>query len=283
MINNGINLENWVYSEINSDRKELRQAMHLILRSIALSEKLATCMIMKGGVLLAVRYDSCRFTRDIDFSTRSRFQEINSDEFINEFEEALSLVKDNEYGLALRIQSRALNPNNKNSTFPTLQLKIGYANQASQNEVKRLKNGYSAKTVQVDYSFNEWASDIEEQPLDGGMLCVYAYHDLIAEKLRSVLQQVIRNRSRFQDIYDLNLLLSFDSIDEDDKKIILDKIKAACHDRGVPLDNLSLSNQDVINITKRDYDNVKALILNDQPEFDVAYKIVRDFFESLPW
>ena len=51
--------------------REFRQAIHLILAAIESDAELRRGMVMKGGILMALRYRSPRFTRDIDFSTRS--------------------------------------------------------------------------------------------------------------------------------------------------------------------------------------------------------------------
>lgn len=147
----------------------------------------------------------------------------------------------------------------------------------------RLAKGQGTKTVQLDYSFNEWVSEIEKQALDGGTLSMYAFHDLIAEKLRSVLQQPLRNRSRFQDIYDISLLLECATITDEDKRTILNKLHEASEDRKVPMDQMAMRNQAVIDLSKRDYDAVAVLIPSKPPAFEVAYDVVRRFFESLPW
>jgi predicted nucleotidyltransferase component of viral defense system len=280
-----LDLNNWVSEETDPQRRQFRRAVHLILRAIAASETLAPCMVMKGGILLAIRYNSPRFTRDVDFSTPQRFQEIHLPALLKDISDALAPVSgDNEYGLALALQSHAVKPPDRPEiSFPTLQLKIGYANRASQGEMQRFTNKQSAKIVQLDYSFNEWASEIETQDVDGGILSMYAYHDLIAEKLRSVLQQPLRNRSRFQDIYDLCLLLEFATITEEDKQIILHKLHAASEERRVPMDGMAMRQQDIIDLSKRDYGEVAMLISTKPPAFDVAYGTVKAFFESLPW
>ena len=41
---------------------------------------------MKGGLLLAIRYDSSRFTRDLDFSTTEQYQADMADQLLDEFE-----------------------------------------------------------------------------------------------------------------------------------------------------------------------------------------------------
>jgi hypothetical protein len=48
-----------------NDQRELRQAVHTVLAAIAHDTQLRADMIMKGGILLAVRYQSVRFTKDI--------------------------------------------------------------------------------------------------------------------------------------------------------------------------------------------------------------------------
>lgn len=67
-----IDLVHWVNAETDPSRRSFRQASHLVLRAIANSHRLAPLMVMKGGTLLAIRYNSPRFTKDIDFSTTTR-------------------------------------------------------------------------------------------------------------------------------------------------------------------------------------------------------------------
>jgi hypothetical protein len=57
-------------------------------------------------------------------------------------------------------------------------------------------------------------------------LCAYTLTDSIAEKLRSLSQQVIRNRTRRQDIFDLMLLVDkYPDLDETEKQGILNSLK----------------------------------------------------------
>ena len=41
---------------------------------------------MKGSLLLAIRYDSSRFTRDLDLSTTEQYQADMADQLLDEFE-----------------------------------------------------------------------------------------------------------------------------------------------------------------------------------------------------
>lgn len=281
---NNIKLAEWAAKETDPARRSFRQAMHLILRAIATSQALSPFMIMKGGILLAIRYHSSRFTKDVDFSTPTPIQEVDVPLLLKDIERSLFAIgAENEYGLALALQSHKINPSNRpDVSFPTLQLKIAYANKSSSGEMKKIQLGQASKTIQIDYSFNEWLSETESQSVDGGTLNMYAYHDLIAEKIRSTLQQPIRERPRFQDIYDLFLLLEGTTQTEDDKHKILDKLYSASSARGVPIFKLAMRQPEVIEYSQREYGTIAPLITNP-PEFGAAYRVVREFYESLPW
>lgn len=282
---NSLDVEKWVNEESDRDRKEFRSAVHLIIRAIATSKSLSPFMIMKGGILLAIRYHSPRFTKDVDFSTPSRLQEVNIEELLANIKEALEIVgADNDYGIAVSLQSHKINPPNRPEvSFPTLQLKIGFASRSDARQLQRLTAKQSPKIVQIDYSFNEWISEVETNEVDGGALKMYPYHDLIAEKIRSVLQQPIRERARFQDIYDLYLLLTSSTPTVDDCIIILEKIYAASKERKVPIFKEAMQQSEVIEYSKREYGTIAPLIGERPPSFDLAYQTVQDFFENLPW
>lgn len=281
-----IDLPAWVEAEQQPARRELRQAVQLVLRAIAQSP-LGLLMIMKGGVLLAIRYQSTRFTRDIDFSTPQRFQDVHLPELLGSVVAALAPVSaDNEHGLALRLQSHEVKPPHRPEVnFPTLQMRIGYASRLKPRLVERLQGVGSSQVVHVDYSFNEWASAVEHQELDGGSLSMYPFHDLVAEKIRSVLQQPIRGRERYQDIYDLFLLLATTpEITDTDRAEVLAKLVESARDRQVPLHREAMRNPEVMDLARRQYDTVlPGLIAGPLPAFDTAYTTVQEFFERLPW
>ena len=282
-----IHLPLWVEAEQDPGRQVFRQAVHLVLRAIAQSEVLAPTMIMKGGIQLAIRYRSTRYTRDIDFSTSRRFQLQEVPRLLQAVESALAPVSaDNEYGLALRLQSHVIKPPPRpDISFPTLQLRIGYASRQQPAAMRRLMAQGVPTLVSVDYSFNEWVTAIEEQPVDGGALRMYPFHDLVAEKYRSVLQQVVRKRERYQDIYDLNLLLnSVESMTFEDRAAILGKLRSACRDRLEEPDRLALQDPRIVALSQAQYGSaLPQLVADHLPPFDVAYGLVREFYESLPW
>ena len=54
---NEIDIEAWV-DAAPADQRGFREAVHIILDSIGHSQNLKARMVMKGGLLLAIRYDS---------------------------------------------------------------------------------------------------------------------------------------------------------------------------------------------------------------------------------
>ena len=63
MLMNEVDIERWV-DDAPTHQRGFREVVHIILDSIGHSRNLQARMVMKGGLLLAIRYDSSRFTRD---------------------------------------------------------------------------------------------------------------------------------------------------------------------------------------------------------------------------
>jgi predicted nucleotidyltransferase component of viral defense system len=76
----------------------------------------------------------------------------------------------------------------------------------------RLNNGQNvAQIIPVDVSINEPICDSVEASLEGPSfrtLRVSTLEDIVAEKLRALLQQPIRKRTRRQDLLDITVVLT---------------------------------------------------------------------------
>jgi len=280
-------IEDWV-SGASRDRVVFRQAVHIVLSAIANSDYLKPKMIMKGGMLLGIRYRSTRFTEDIDFSTRMKLSDLDENEFRNELNEALLISSDNlPYGVFCTIQSLGIQPkkNYQNATFPSFNLKIGYARKNDHGEMERLNRGQSPNTIKIDYSFNEISYDVDDLSLDDDGVLSYNITDLIAEKIRSIIQQPYRNRYRRQDIYDLNYLFTCVSLDDDELLSILTSLILKSDGR-IPKGDVNfntLDREDIKEYSAKDYGTLSQEVSGDVPDFEGAYNKVNDFYKSLPW
>lgn len=153
--------------------------------------------------------------------------------------------------------------------------------------MKRINEKNAPLVVSIDYSFNEQSYNTEILEIgDGGEgIKAYGVCDLIAEKIRSVLQQVARDRNREQDIYDLNFLLdTLGEITAEEKYSILDSLLKKSVGRDV--DNLlnrdGILDSEVKRRSGERYPDLKDTV-KELPDFEESYLKVSTFFQSLPW
>ncbi len=280
-----LDITGWV-EQATGNMRTFREAVHIILVAICNSQALAPAMIMKGGLLMAIRYHSERYTKDIDFSTKEKYRQGDEEALLAELAHQLDLANQQlPYDTMCRFQKAQIKPAATNTSFPTLSINIGYARRSKNNDLKRLNNGQASNLVQIDYSYNEAVYDVDTLALeDGEQLKTYSYFNLFAEKLRSLLQQPIRNRTRRQDVYDLYVLLQLKgkpSAQEQQK--ILQLLKTTCAERDVPAHQKSFAAPEIRNLARAGYDNLAAEVPAQLPDFDQAFDEILRFYEELPW
>ncbi len=241
---------------------------------------------MKGGLLMAICYESSRHTRDIDFSTNESYTALGAEQLIEKLAQQLAVAEEHlSYGTACRVQSYKIEPKGENKTHQTLALKIGYADIGNAGAMKRLAVKNSPQVVEIDYSYNEVVFECEFVHLDGGAtIKTYSLHNVIAEKLRSLLQQPIRKRNRRQDVYDICFLLdSVGGLSESDLARIFEILVESCRSKEIEPGPRSMHDEAVICMAKEGYDDLKAEVNGELPSFDESIKKVQQLYCSLPW
>lgn len=286
-----LDLNEWV-SEADADRIIFRQAVHTILVAVAGSQYLKPKMVMKGGMLLGIRYKSSRFTEDIDFSASVDLSALEADEFKSELNEALLVAESAlSYGVRCAVQSLNKQPkkNFDESTFPAFKITIGYAHISNKGLLARLDRGECPRTVQIDYSFNEDISRIEDININDDSIQVYNIYAIVAEKYRSILQQVVRKRSRRQDVYDLYYLMNNSGVSDynsEEKLLILKALIEKSAGRFIGYEYLiakgALKFEEVVSASRHEYDLLNDDVV-DLPDFELAYNAIALFYDSLPW
>jgi predicted nucleotidyltransferase component of viral defense system len=281
-----LDISKWVLQENNPLDLPFRQAVHTILYAVSVCQDISSEMIMKGAVLLAIRYQCIRHTKDIDFSTTRKRSGFDKDKFLSGMNQSLITATEAlDYGLDCRVQSYQWKPPSPEASIPTLKIRIGYAYKHDRRAHKRLVSGNCSTVVEIDYSFNEVTCDVEDIALkNGGRLSVYSYTDLVAEKYRAILQQSKRNRNRRQDVYDLYYLFTHHPPPAmSEKRRILESLIQKSAARAIEAKPDSMKDPDIIERSMHEYQSLQAEIIGDLPEFEEAYRVVRLFFESLPW
>jgi len=266
--------------------RELRQAIHTLLVAISHVNQLQMNMLIKGGVLLAIRYNSPRHTTDVDFSTSEKASSVDTEDFIRKLEEGLALaVEELDYSLDCRIQKYFLDPKREGATFPTLRVNIGYAYKGTKKHVRLQKKACPDK-FELQYSFNEPNTEGPEA-LEIGVdenINAYSLVDLVGEKYRAILQQSSRNRSRRQDAYDIYWIITNGYLDDESiKPHILQSILTKSESRGITANRESLRDEDIIRRSKAEYETLQQEISGELPSFEKVFGPTVDYYEALPW
>ena len=274
----------WVSAAPDAEQRLFRQATHCLLLAIAKRASASPEMVMKGGVLLAIRYHTGRMTKDVDFSTRSMYRDFapTQEAFIAELDRALAgAAAALPYGLQMRVQSCQVKPR-IDGNFQTLKIKIGYAVAGNARALDRLNKGQSSQTLSLDYSFNEEIHDIERIGDESLQVEAYGEFTLIAEKLRAYLQQEERDRERGRDIYDLWWVLKGRVFTEAELARLLSVIQSKAASRNIEVHRDSLVKPELIVRAEQSFG---ALVhqVDLFPEFAEAFAVVKDFWGRLPW
>ena len=289
-------IENWVQESIDNRsvaaQKDFRHAVHIILKAISLSENLSKSMIFKGGMLLGIKYQSERYTTDLDFSTAEKLDPNCIQDFKEEFNDRLEYANNLlAYGMKLKIQRIEKRPKKDVASFPALEIKIAYLGiNCNQSEINKYENNQAPNTISIDYSFNELNNDVESIVIDeeeNEKIICYTLESIIAEKLRSILQQKPRNRTRGQDIYDICFLLSdyddqLSSIETKNKILNLLKQKSIGRDIDELLHINGLNDEDIKTRSKIGFKAIEPQ-LTTTANFEDLYNQLNKFYQSLPW
>lgn len=288
------NIEEWIDRAENDDEKKFRQAIHLILLAISRDKFLSQNLVIKGGIVLSLAYGSERYTTDLDLSSLDNMEVLSKEELeLKLSKQITAVVALSNYNLKLLVHSIKYMPKDPSKVkFPAYKARIGYADSTNLNAVTRLDNKQSPNIVELDISFNESisVSDTENFKLTDrlNVLC-YSLEQLVAEKYRSLLQQVVRTRSRRQDIFDIHYLLNQEAsllYSNETKKTVLDKLIKCSTGKGIEahLNQTGMRDEEIKSLSLKDFHTLSLEIDVDIeiPPEDM-YTVVQDYFESLPW
>ena len=168
--------------------------------------------------------------------------------------------------------------------FKTLTLKIGHAYKGTKKHQHLLQKS-CPDVIDIDYSFNEVTEWIDRIKIGKDTIIhAYSFTDLIAEKIRAILQQEVRNRVRRQDSYDIYRLLTIHPItDNQQKKSVLENLLTKATSRDLAINKRSMSDSKIMARSRKEYAQLKQEIEEALPPFEKGYGKVKDFYESLPW
>jgi len=265
-----------------------RQATEIVLSAVGSIPGYGSRIFLKGGILMAVVYQSLRSTADIDFTTDLKPSPDLPSELRDAFNRELprAAARLGLPDLVLRLQKVEERPRpfkTADVRFPALYVTVAYAKRGSRGE-RHVTNGQGQHIIELEISFNEpvHAIEIVQFGEHGPSFSAYALTDLIAEKFRALLQQVTRNRYRRQDVYDIAYLAERFPPDNGEKAAILASFQDKCAARSIVPTIASLSDPDVSNRARSEWDTLRQEI-GEVPDFDECFRKVEALYRALPW
>lgn len=264
-----------------------RQVTEIVLTAIGVAPSLKDTLVLKGGTLMALAFDSRRLTADVDFTALvgpERFDELLSDELNRLLPR--TAIELGYLDLVCRVQSIRKLPRPQNfeaMNFPALQVRIGSALRNTPEE-RRLAEGQAPRVIDVEISFRDQVYTTQDLSLTDAGVAIRAFtiHELIAEKFRALLQQPIRNRNRRQDVYDIAYLVDAHPMDDADRTTIHRILLEKCATRDIRPDADSLENDEVVARAEAEWDTLRLEVADLQPFAD-RFALAAGLYRSLPW
>lgn len=264
-----------------------RQVTEIVLATIGLTPSLATTLVLKGGALMALAFKSERVTGDVDFSASigpADFDKMLVEDLNAQLPKvAIQLGYVDLICRVQRIEKRPRPQNFENMDFPALLVRIGSAIRGTPEQA-RLEAGQAVRVVDIEISFRDQVYQFQELNLTdaGAAVRAFTIHEIIAEKLRALLQQSGRNRYRRQDVYDIAFLLDDHPMEKADLAQIHATMLEKCATRGINPTAQSLADPEVRRRAEADWHTLK-LELTELPPFDERFERVEAFYRTLPW
>lgn len=197
-------LEDWRRQHKTTKEDARRRLVQfVVLASMSSSAALVSRVAFKGGNALQFMHGNLRSTLDLDFSADGDFPD-NADAIKQLMDNALRTTEQR-YQFKAKCQSCHRKPPGLDRTKPTYDLKIGYQFAGDRYYRNFEEQRSFPQVVQLEISLNDVLCETAEHQLHPSAkpLRVCTLNDIIAEKLRALLQQIPRKRSRPQDVFDI--------------------------------------------------------------------------------
>ncbi|GLQ21307.1 nucleotidyl transferase AbiEii/AbiGii toxin family protein [Algimonas porphyrae] len=284
-----VDVRDWILAAPNADARQLRQAVDITLNAIASLDDLAQNCSLKGGILMGLAYGSPRLTADIDLSIGHRPNPKDPEKFRELLDGNFDWIamERGHPDMALKVGTIRRLPRRKfdEADFPGLGIKILYAHKRNSGQMARLDAGQGGPALSMDISFNEPAKTLQILSLtEEASILAYGLAELIAEKLRALLQQVPRRRERRQDPYDIWHLTQTQKLSEADRALILDRLITKSRSRGIDPQPDSLSNPEVRRRASANWTSLQLeLEAGALPPFTICWNATEALYKALPW
>lgn len=254
------------------DQTEKDYIILWLLSGLAHSGRTGHGWIFKGGTCLRhCYYKGYRFSEDIDFSCRPTGN--NLDKSLKLLQKAADYVQ-GESGIRLVIREALTIPGDFQIELPVEYSRGGARRQGLPQVKVHLTFDEPLIETPVICSINPQYSDLSHFKLRS-----YSKKEIIAEKLRSLLQQQ-KKWPRPRDLYDLWYILCH-SGEQFAWKELLPIFQEKCGARGIKPDIKDLISSDLKELNKNAWRDRLGPMLNDLPDFDLVWKEWTETFRRM--
>lgn len=266
----------------------IRFAQYAVLRVVASVRQLQSALVFKGGNALDFVWVPNRSTVDLDFSIDPNVSidptgaySWFTPESIQGLVDRGRRIVEQSLGLTLALYGVRQHPPGDARTFASIEARLGYALPDEQRLQLRMRHGAtSPHIVRIEISQNEPVCAATTVPLDSTrQVRVCTIEDVVAEKLRALLQQPIRNRERKQDLLDIAVILR--SRHELDRASVAAFLVEKAAARDVPVSRSAFRDPEIARRAGVDYDALKATTRTLFVPFDVAWADLMAFVDDL--
>jgi predicted nucleotidyltransferase component of viral defense system len=261
-----------------------RYAQRAILVGLSTQPILRNALVFKGGNALDFVVQPNRGTIDLDFTIDTAGSStLQGTEALSAlFSDAL-VEAARRYDLALQVNSVKQRPPGADKTRFSYDVRVGYGLPDESSQRQRMARGLkSTQVIPIEISSNDVICSYDYAPIDAGFprVKIATIEDIIAEKLRALLQQPIRNRERRQDVLDIAVLIRLHP--DIDRPRVGGFLVLKCEARDINPRKSSFLDPEVRRRAAIDYDALESTTRVLFIPFDEAWEMLIAFVSTLP-
>ena len=270
-------IDSWSrHNGVTTLEARIRFTEFVILNCVASGQVTRQGIVLKGGNALRFAYQSPSSTKDLDFSVDADGIPDDEDQIRDLLNDALTFAQ-GRFNVKAKCQRVKRNPKNPDATRPAYRVTIAYQFRGDRYFLGFENHSNITTVIPLEISLNDLVCDTAEWA-DVQGLRVCSLEDILAEKLRALLQQKTRNRSRGQDVYDIAGCMCRSGIDRGKIGKYLEQ-KSSIRDIEVRKSNFD---DEIRNLAAFDYEvRIKKEGPRDFIPFDDAWRAVISLVESL--
>lgn len=278
-------LASWADSNgVTATEARLRFAQYAALCGIASVTPLRESLVFKGGNALDFVWQPNRSTVDLDFSLDMDGAQFDpKPEIIRGLLQRGFGVASQRFGIVFAVHRVEQQPRGEEKTFVTYTARVGYALPDETKLLTRIAGGQaSTHVLPIEISLNEPIGASIRVNIDRDLrpLRVSTIEDIVGEKLRSLLQQPIRNRNRRQDVLDIAVTVQMNP--HLDRAKIAAFLLAKANARNVEVSKAAFRNTEVADRARVGYDALKRTTRTLFIPFEEAFALVLALSDELP-